>query len=153
MHFLCIIFFDRNSLARGSLSQKFHFSYFQHIFSYVHVILHKIKCLLSSFQPNTSKMVKTTKKFEISTLSYPKISFTLSVKEILDYWLYMAIFSVGEFALVGISLFSVAHSSVGGGHVRIRIMSTGSSRAPQYTHILSMRSLLMSPSSNYGSVQ
>ena len=71
VHFLCGIFFDQTSLARGSLSQNFHFSHFQRNFSYVHVILYKVKCLLSSFRLNTSKMVETTKKFEISTLSYP----------------------------------------------------------------------------------
>ena len=59
------IFFDRNSVAIASLSQKFHFSYFQH--THIHAILHKVKCLLSSFQPITSKLVET----EISTLSLP----------------------------------------------------------------------------------
>ena len=33
VHFLCSIFFGRNSLARGSLSQKFHFSYFSHMYT------------------------------------------------------------------------------------------------------------------------
>ena len=51
----------------------------------------------------------------------------------------------------GISLFSLAHGMAGSeGHAS---GSTGSSRAPQYTRIRSMRSLSMCPSSNYGGVQ
>ena len=70
MHFLCGIFFDRNSLPRGSLSQNSPFS--MQFFVHMYVLSSKIKCLLSCFQLNTSEMVETTKKFEISTLSYPR---------------------------------------------------------------------------------
>ena len=77
--------------------------------------------------------------------------FKPSVAEIVDYRWDMAILSVcflwrartrGDFPI---------QSSTW--QVEVTSGSTGSSRAPQYTRIRSMRSLSMCPSSNYGGVQ
>ena len=77
--------------------------------------------------------------------------FEPSVEEIVDYRWDMAIFSVrflwrartrGDFPI---------QSSTW--QVEVMSGSTGSSRAPQYTRIRSIRSLSMCPSSNYGGMQ
>ena len=72
VHFFYMAYFLTKIVQLGSFQPKIPFFTFSTNFLlHTYVGLHKIKFLLSCFWPNTSEMVETTKKFEVSTLSCP----------------------------------------------------------------------------------